>query len=67
MSLKILLGKFVAFFARQIPVQGHKNIIDSFTEFFLPRREKLSEGKGKTKTYENNLLSTEQGTSQEPV
>jgi hypothetical protein len=32
MSLKILLGNFVAFFAGQILVEGHKNIIDSFSK-----------------------------------
>jgi hypothetical protein len=35
MSLKILLGKFVAFFAGQIPVEGHKNIIDSFQKLIV--------------------------------
>src|SRR5437870_12149927 len=39
MSLKILLGKFVAFFAGQIPVEGHKNIIDSFQKLIVsPKR-----------------------------
>jgi hypothetical protein len=39
MSLKILLGKFVAFFAGQIPVKGHKNIIDSFQKLIVsPKR-----------------------------
>src|SRR5882724_5172421 len=39
MSLKILLGKFVAFFAGQILVEGHKNIIDSFQKLIVsPKR-----------------------------
>src|SRR4029077_16689362 len=39
MSLKILLGKFVAFFAGQIPVEGQKNIIDSFQKLIVsPKR-----------------------------
>jgi hypothetical protein len=39
MSLKILLGELVAFFARQIPVEGHKNIIDSFQKLIVsPKR-----------------------------
>ncbi len=39
MSLKILLGKFVTFFAGQIPVKGHKNIIDSFQKLIVsPKR-----------------------------
>ena len=35
MSLKMLLGKFVAFFAGQIPVEGQKNIIDSFQKLIV--------------------------------
>jgi hypothetical protein len=39
MRLKILLGKFVTFFAGQIPVEGHKNIIDSFQKLIVsPKR-----------------------------
>ena len=39
MSLKILLGKLVAFFARHIPVEGHKNIINSFQKLIIsPKR-----------------------------
>src|SRR5262249_3905619 len=39
MSLKILLGKFIACFAGQVPVEGHKNIIDSFQKLIVsPKR-----------------------------
>jgi hypothetical protein len=35
MSFKILLGEFVAFFAGQIAVEGHKNIIDSLQQLIV--------------------------------
>ena len=39
MSLKILLGKFMACFAGQVPIEGHKNIIDSFQKLIVsPKR-----------------------------
>jgi hypothetical protein len=54
MSLKIFRGEFVAFFAGQVPVEAHKNIIDSFQKLIVsPKRficahgEQLSQAKAK--------------------
>jgi hypothetical protein len=45
MSLKILLCKFVAFFSGQIPVKGHKNIINSFQKLIIsPKRFIVAHG-----------------------
>ena len=48
MSLKILLGKFVTFFAGQIPVKGHKNIIDSFQKLIVSPKRFISAHGGPT-------------------
>jgi hypothetical protein len=51
MSLEILLGKFVAFFAGQIPVERHKNIIDSFQKLIVsPKRFIFTHGEQLSQT-----------------